>query len=115
VLLSTHRTKGVYMMESRAGIKVKFLGPTNYRGMRLVVSRERWDNNPAERLIVSWDYGLGTLDNVEAAANAFLDKFVNLDRIKGDRNKGARARIAVCFDGDHYVSWGWVDDEGEWV
>jgi hypothetical protein len=39
-----------------------------------------------------------------------LDKFVNVDRIKG-----ARAKIAVAFDGDYYVSWGWVDDEGEWL
>ena len=99
------------MMESRAGIKVKFLGPTNHRGQRLVVSREKWGEDiPAKRLTVSWDYGLDPTGNVEAAANAFLDKFVNVDRIKG-----ARAKTAVAFDGDYYVSWGWVDDAGEWL
>mgnify|MGYP003151698765 FL=1 len=99
------------MMEARAGIKVKFYGPTNHRGQRLVVKREKWGEDiPAKRLTVSWDDGLDPAGNVEAAANAFLDKFVNVDRIKG-----ARAKIAVAFDGDYYVSWGWVDDEGEWL
>ena len=99
------------MMESRAGIKVKFYGPTNYRGQHLVASREKWGEDiPAQSIKVSWEYGLDPAANVEAAANAFLDRFVNVDG-----SRGARAKIAVAFDGDYYVSWGWVDDAGEWL
>ena len=76
----------------------------------MVASREGFGDLPPQRLTVSWEYGLNPTGNVEAAANAFLDKFVNVDQ-----TKGARAKIAVAFDGDHYVSWGWVDDEGEWI
>ena len=73
-------------------------------------SREVGEDIPAQSIKVSWEYGLDPAANVEAAANAFLDRFVNVDG-----SRGARAKIAVAFDGDYYVSWGWVDDAGKWL
>lgn len=58
------------------GIKTRFLGPTNYRGSRVVA--ESLDNRPStgkpDRLILGWDRRLGILENHKRAALALATR-----------------------------------------
>lgn len=49
-------------------IRVRYFGPTNHRGARLIA------NTDSTRITVAWDHALGTTDNYIAAAQALATK-----------------------------------------
>lgn len=57
----------------RAGIVTRFLGQTNHRPARVVVS-DNYDGD-VRRVYVSWDDALNPAQNHAAAARAWLAKF----------------------------------------
>lgn len=61
----------------RQAIVTKFVGPTNFRGSRIVVSAQ------AGRMIVAWDHALNTDQNRDRAAQAFADKWGWKGRLVG--------------------------------
>lgn len=56
-------------MHVRQAIVTKYVGPTNFRGSRIVVSAQ------AGRMIVPWDHSLDVDENHARAAQAFADKW----------------------------------------
>ena len=50
-------------------IKTRFLGPTEYRGSRIVATH-KWCDGDTKRVVISWDYALDAQDNHLAAAQA---------------------------------------------
>ena len=54
-------------------ITTKYLGPTNYRGGRIVATCE------AGKITVNWNYGLNVSDNHKAAMQALASKLDWLD------------------------------------
>jgi len=58
----------------RQAIETRYLGPTNFRGSRVVASAQ------AGSMTVPWDHALDVADNHAAAARALADKYGWLDR-----------------------------------
>ena len=54
---------------SRQAIETRYLGPTNYRGARIVAVA------PAGRLVISWDHELSVDENHAKAAQLFADRY----------------------------------------
>lgn len=52
-------------------IITRYLGPTDYRGSRVVATHKR-DNGQTWRKVVSWDHALNSEQNHQAAAEALL-------------------------------------------
>jgi len=52
-------------------IKTRFLGPTNYRGSRIVATH-KWCDGDTKRVTIGWDYALNAQDNHLAAAQALV-------------------------------------------
>lgn len=64
---------GITVNESgRVAVRARYLGPTNYRGSRVKVTR--MDARAGDKsLTVSWDYALGIEGNYAAAIRAYLE------------------------------------------
>jgi hypothetical protein len=63
-------------ISNRATVRAKYLGPTNHRGSRIVVSRfdsPSYGTDP-NRITVSWDYSLGVVENYAAAIKTYLER-----------------------------------------
>lgn len=57
----------------RATVRVKYLGPTNHRGSRIVVGRfDSADGRDPTRITVGWDYSMGMEGNYLAAVGEYL-------------------------------------------
>ena len=95
-------------IDTRASIRTKYLGPTNYRGGRVSVTDSRVMLGPTRRLITPWDYGSNIDANHAAAAQEWLDK--HMADFAAKRNQ--RAVVSgpgLCFDECFYWSWSWED------
>ena len=56
----------------RAAVRARFLGPTNYRGSRIKVTR--MDARTGDKtMFVPWDHALNIGENYAAAIRAYLD------------------------------------------
>jgi len=55
----------------RVGLFAKYLGPTDHRGSRIVVSRADGGRDPM-RLVVGWDYSMNLADNYARAFSEYL-------------------------------------------
>lgn len=64
---------GIAVNESgRVAVRARYLGPTNYRGSRIKVTR--MDARTGDKsLTVPWDDALGLAENYAAAIRAYLD------------------------------------------
>lgn len=64
---------GTTMNESgRVAVRARYLGPTNYRGSRIKVTR--MDARAGDKsLTVPWDHALNISENYAAAIRAYLD------------------------------------------
>ena len=61
--------------ETRASIRTRYVGPTNYRPSRVTGSDGGgFGGAPARRLTVAWDHGMNADGNHAAAAQAWLEK-----------------------------------------
>ncbi len=63
-------------ISNRATVRAKYLGPTNHRGSRIVVSRFDPPSHGTDpnRITVSWDYALGVVENYAAAIQTYLER-----------------------------------------
>lgn len=52
-------------------IVTRYLGPTNYRGSRIVATHKR-DSETTWRKVTDWDHALNSIENHQAAAAALL-------------------------------------------
>jgi hypothetical protein len=77
----------------RPMIVTRFIGPTNYRPSRAAASHRR-DSETTYRAAVSWEHGLGSLENHQRAAQALADKIGFYD--------GAVKVEPVGHDNGHY-------------
>lgn len=68
-------------------IKTKFLGPTNYRGARVVATSDRG------RIVVNWDYEIGSSENHVQASKALAD------HIEKCMNDGIQGRTRLEYVG----------------
>jgi len=55
-------------------IVTRYLGPTNYKGSRIVATHKR-DNETTWRKVIDWDHSLDSSANHQAAAQALLDSW----------------------------------------
>ena len=64
---------GIAVNESRrVAVRARYLGPTNYRGSRIKVTR--MDARTEDKsLTVPWNHALGLAENYAAAIRAYLD------------------------------------------
>lgn len=64
---------GITVKETgRVAVRAKYLGPTNYRGSRIKVTR--MDATPGDKsLTVGWDHALNIGENYAAAIRAYLE------------------------------------------
>jgi hypothetical protein len=53
-------------------IVTRYLGPTDYKGSRIVASHKQ-DNENTLIKVIAWDHSLESSDNHQAAAQALLD------------------------------------------
>lgn len=71
------RLQGFTVSESwRCVIRCKYLGPTNYKGTRVKVSRwdgSAWGADP-NRMTVAWDHALSAIGNYAAAVDLYLER-----------------------------------------
>ena len=87
----------------RVGIRVKYLGPTNYRGSRWRVWRsdDTYANDP-DAITVSYDHALGTGGpNAVAAVQQYL--------ARKDEGWDGRWIIAGAGDSEYIAVWGGND------
>jgi hypothetical protein len=97
-------------IDTRACIRTKYLGPTNYRGSRITVKDDNnsWSQVSPKRLIVDWNYELNVDKNHAAAAQAWLDKHMSKFAEEYDQ-RPIVSEPGLCFDGCYYWSWDWKD------
>ncbi len=82
--------------DTRASIRTRFRGPTNYKGPRIIVTDDGPFGSAKRRLVHHCDGGSWTSEEHELAAQAWLDTF----------NPGAvLAGVGLAFDGDYYWTW----------
>lgn len=84
--------------ETRAAIRTRYVGPTNTRGSRIIVTNSRYFDDPRWRHTYNWDYGRDVNENHAQAAQEFLDRF-HTDHAHVIDGPG------LCFDDDFYWTW----------
>ena len=96
-------------IDTRACIRTKFLGPTNYRGSRITVTDDNnaFHNSP-KRLTVHWNHEFDANVNHAIAAQAWLDKHMS-KFAKEYNQRPIVSEPGLCFDGCFYWSWAWED------
>jgi hypothetical protein len=85
-------------MTARAAIRTRFVGPTNTRPSRVIVSDDGLFDKAVKprRKVVSWDYRLNTAENHIAAAQVWLDL----------HNPGVSVvEPGLSFENDYYWTW----------
>jgi len=70
-------------VDTRAAIRTRYIGPTNFRGSRIAVSDGGGFGWGPRRLVVGWDYALNPVENHAAAAEAWLAKFIEGSSLAG--------------------------------
>lgn len=83
-------------METRASIRTRFVGPTNYRPSRVTVSDDGSFGSEPRRLTWSWDPALSGRENHAAAVQEWLDKFNPGTVVKGP---------GLGFAHEYYWTW----------
>ena len=73
-------------------IITRYLGPTNYRGSRVVATHKR-DSETVWRVTLSWDHVLNSTENHQAAAVALMQRWPFGD--------GSEAFVLVARGHDH--------------
>ncbi len=81
-------------------IQTKYIGPTDYRGSRVVahVMEGNHNGHTTRRLTVEWDDGLGSEENHRAAAKALIVKLG-----WGDSNGYGQWIVGACEPGYVFV------------
>lgn len=90
-----------------SSIRTRYVGPTNYRPARIIVTEERegHDDKP-RRLVVNWESGtMRDTDNYAAAAQAWLDHWIAPHYTEC---KPVLKTDGYCFGGDYFWSWDMV-------
>ena len=95
-------------IDTRASIRTKYLGPTNYLGGRVSVTDASVMGEPTRRLITQWDHALDVDANHAAAAQEWLDKHM-ADFAEKYNQRAVVSGPGLCFDGCFYWSWAWED------
>lgn len=96
----------------RQAIRVRFHGPTTYRGARYSVTDGKHHGMETRLIYVDIDASLSIDDSRVYAAQEFLDTFVN-SRWK-EEGWGIRAEltpIGLMFEGDTFFTWHTIDTE----
>ena len=83
--------------DTRASLRTRYHGPTNYRPARVSAYRRGFSDQPGDRIVVSWDHGLDTDENHYAAAQAFAREFL--------RPQAEIVPRGLCFDNDFFWTW----------
>ena len=90
--------------ESKASIRTRYHGPTDRGGSRITATSD--DVRGHHRVTVGYNYALNGDENHAAAAQAFLDKY--MERVAPNHCPALyclRADQALVFNGDHYHTW----------
>ena len=92
-------------MTTRSAIRTRFVGPTNYRPARIIASDDG-STGKTRKVTVSYDHALNGDENHKVAAQAFMDKHIDVD--------WGRAVVhgsGHVFGGDIFWSWTFEEDK----
>jgi len=93
-------------IDTRSSIKTKYLGPTNHRGSRIVVTDDNNAFHNSQRITVNWNYELNVNENHAMAAQVWLSK--NMTHFEKKYNqKACLSEPGLSFNGCYYWSWTW--------
>ena len=96
-------------IDTRASIRTKFIGPTNFRPSRISVADDtNAFNDTPRRLIVHWNHEFNTNENHAIAAQEWLDKHM-AERAKKYNQRAVLSGPGLCFDNCYYWTWEWED------
>ena len=86
-----------------SSIRARYVGPTNHRDARVIVTDARHDiDSPPRRLVLRWDRDkVRDADNFADAAQAWLDKYIAPDF---DKCKPVLKPDGYVFEGDYFWS-----------
>ena len=96
-------------MIARSSIRTRFVGPTNHRPARIIASDGRTGMD-SWRLTVSYDHELNPDANHKAAAQAWMDKFLDT-RFDGSLRRPVVHGPGYVYGNDYFWSWDFVEDK----